>query len=124
MTHCPECHNLSGTCPGCPECPECLDAAKWHEAIMEETCDAGTQDEHCACVPILRKACAERDQQIATLTAEFASLTAKYQALDRMFTHAGIVKAQETHNQMVAERDGVIAELREALAQAHNAAGA
>lgn len=119
---------------------------------MEKPGDTSYSHDCCACVPILWKACAEKDAIIATITTEFASLTAKYQALDRMFTHAGIVKAQEVHNQMVAERDGIIddlrermaalegellgtqdankkfritiAELREALAQAHNAAGA
>ena len=58
----------------------------------------------------------ERDATIATLTAELATLAEKYQALDRMFTHAGLVKAQEVHNQMIAERDGTIDDLRERMA--------
>ena len=56
-SHCRCCSGkfLDGDVLGdCPGCPECADAAEWHRAIMEETCDAGTQDDHCTCVPILR----------------------------------------------------------------------
>jgi hypothetical protein len=59
--------SLSDTCPGCPEC---ADAAEWHTAIMAETC---REDEHhCACVPVLRKACADRDEQLYRLGDELA----------------------------------------------------
>ena len=59
-------NDVLGDCPGCQEC---ADADEWHRAIMEEACDAGERDEHCECVPVLRKACAEKDAEIATLEA-------------------------------------------------------
>ena len=77
MSHCPGCNGLvtdiglvltlpQGTYHACPGCPDCADAAEWHKAIMAEPCEG---DVHCTCVPVLRKACAEKDAEIATLEA-------------------------------------------------------
>jgi len=76
MSHCPGCAGSCYadlpnelpkviTCPGIT-CPDCADAAEWHKAIMAEPCEG---DVHCTCVPVLRKACAEKDAEIATLEA-------------------------------------------------------
>jgi hypothetical protein len=69
-SHCSGCqrhqydeHNPTSDCPGVT-CPECADAAEWHRAIMEEACDAETIDDHCTCVPVLRKEIARL--QVAT----------------------------------------------------------
>ena len=69
-------NDVLGDCPGCQEC---ADAAEWHKAIMEEACDAGERDEHCECVPVLRKACAEKEAEIARLTAVVEELQEEIQ---------------------------------------------
>ena len=72
MNHCRCCSghfiedDVLGDCTGCPEC---ADADEWHKVIMEESCDGGPNESHCTCVPVLRKACAEKDAEIATLEA-------------------------------------------------------
>ena len=82
MNHCRCCSghfiedDVLGDCPGCPEC---ADADEWHRAIMEEACDAGERDEHCECVPVLRKACAEKEAEIARLTAVVEELQEEIQ---------------------------------------------
>ena len=73
MSHCRCCsgkfleNDVLGDCPGCQEC---ADAAEWHKAIMEEACDAGERDEHCECVPVLRKAVKETTALLADCEAE------------------------------------------------------
>jgi len=69
-------NDVLGDCPGCPECAK---EAEWHKAIMEEACDAGERDEHCECVPVLRKACAEKEAEIARLTAVVEELQEEIQ---------------------------------------------
>lgn len=60
------------------------------------------------------------------LRSDYPTATAMRRELERansMLTHGGILKAQEIHNQMIAERDKRIAELEEELAQWQHAAG-
>lgn len=65
--HCEMCDGTKADCTPCPGivCQECADAAEWHRAIMAETC--GEDDAHCTCVPVLKKAIAEKDAEIAKL---------------------------------------------------------
>jgi hypothetical protein len=59
-------NDVLGDCPGCPEC---ADATEWHAAMMAQPCE---EDVHCACVPVLRMACADRDAQLYRLGDELA----------------------------------------------------
>jgi len=79
-------NDVLGDCPGCQEC---ADAAEWHKVIMEESCDGGPNESHCTCVPVLRKACAEKDAEIATLQATTRRVVeAAREADDFMSKHA------------------------------------
>jgi hypothetical protein len=82
-------------CPGVT-CPECADAAEWHTAIMAETC--GEDEQHCVCVPMLRMACVDRDEQLYRLGDELA-------------------EAQLEMARLTAERDTAVEKVREMAKQ-------
>jgi hypothetical protein len=96
-------------CPGVT-CPECADAAEWHRAIMAETC--GEDEKHCVCVPVLRRACADKDKQIIAQRETM-------ETLERIQEEEIAEHVRLSVSEACADRDEQLYRLGDELAEVH-----